>query len=977
MDYDFSGLGTRHFEQLTQAVARRVLGQDLEVMGDGPDGGREASWHGAVHFPEPSRGALWEGYGVLQAKYRQRSEGTRRDTEWLITHIREELRAWAGATGTRDRGNVPDYLLFATNVVLSPQQERGGIDRVHAAIKEAVAQLKLGIRDWRVWHFDSLCTYLDQFPEVRRPYAALTTAGDVLSTLRDQLAAHERHVADRAMTYAMMQLESNQWVRLGQAGHGDNQRLPLADLAVDLTASTDEPTHHASSLHAPSSLFDDSFLSDLDPFSLFEELPKRVRVVAHVLHQGEKILRSSASPPRIMHRAILGGPGQGKTTLMQMICQAYRLAVLSSSAVQLSHTQQATLNALRARFAQLSLSIPRHRRWPVHIDLPSYAAHMAEGQQVSVLQQIADQINACTPQVTANDLRTWLGEWPWLVVFDGLDEVASPQARRNVFHAVEQFLTEIRQADGDVLVVATSRPQGYLRELAKLDFRHLHLVPLEGQQAVHYGRQVAQARFSDDPVMAAQIADRLASAAQDDLTARLMRTPLQITVMSVLLEHRERPPQERHRLFGAYYDTLYQRELSKPGPISQLLHRYRYVVDRLHERTGLVLHVSAEQADGGESLIRRDALNKLALQIVIAEGHADTSTTRALVAQIVDVCLNRIVLLSARGDDEDITFDVRSLQEFMAAREICRAPDSDVVEHLSRLAHSTHWRNTWLLAAGWVFYQQPRSRGPLIAALRELQSRSPAENLVNSGGILAASLIDDDVASTQPRYLRLLLQQALELLNSPGCPTPLLADALQRAVELDADCHPFIDHALEANLDSTNWRFAVAHRLLEHWSHQQGPLSPAARDRLAALQRPDSAYIFPPLTPRPRALGEITEFDLNTLISPYMSPSAGIDAGVLEACACALATETVLLRSPFNGYATILDRGEPAGLTAGASEALANPAVRNLIADTARRLPYPLHIPAAQLVDLCTAYLQQQPAGQHLLATLPLISDGY
>ncbi|MFE5118373.1 NACHT domain-containing protein [Streptomyces sp. NPDC056669] len=975
MDYDFSGLGARHFEQLTQAVARRVLGQGLEVMGDGPDGGREASWRGAVRFPEPTHGAPWVGYGVLQAKYRQRSEGTRRDTEWLITHIREELRAWAGATGARGRGTVPDYLLIATNVVLSPQQERGGIDRVHAALAETVAQLKLSIRDWRVWHFDSLCTYLDQFPEVRRPYAALTTAGDVLSALRDRLAAHERHVAERAMTYAMMQLESNQWVRLGQAGHGDNQRLPLADLAVDLTASTTDLAHRAPSLQAPSSLFDDSFLSDLDAFSVFEGLPEQVRVVAHVLRQGEEILRSSVSSTRFVHRAILGGPGQGKTTLTQMICQAYRVAVLSPSTVQLSQAQQATMSALRARFDQLGLSIPQHRRWPVHIDLPSYAAHLVEGQQVSVLQRIADQINACTPQVTANDVRTWLGAWPWLMVFDGLDEVASPQARQQVFRAVEQFLTEIRQADGDVLVIATSRPQGYLQELSALDFRHLHLVPLEAHQAVEYGHQVAQARFSDDPAIAAQIAGRLAVAAQDDLTARLMRTPLQITVMSVLLEHRERPPQERHRLFGAYYDTLYQRELSKPGPTSQLLHRYRYVVDRLHERTGLALQVSAEQEDGSESIIRKDALSELALQIMIAEGHADTQATRALVAQIVDVCLNRIVLLSARGDDEDVAFDVRSLQEFMAAREICRAPDTDVVEHLSRLAHSAHWRNTWLLAAGWVFYQQPRSRGPLIAALRELQSRSPAENLVNSGGILAASLIDDDVASTQPRYLRLLLQQAIELLTSPTCPTDLLADALQRAVELDAECHPFIDHALEASLDSTNWRFAVAYRLLERWSHQQGPLSTAAREKLAALQRPDPAYVFPPLTPRPRTLGEITEFNLHALIAPYLPPSAGLDAGVLDACARALAPETVLLHSPFNGYATILDRGEPAGLTAGASDALTDPAVRNLIADTARRLPYPLHIAAAQLIDLCTAYLQQQPAGQHLLTVLSLSSD--
>ena len=70
-DYDLSQLSSRSFEQLLQALAAKVLGPGVGVFGDGPDGGREATFHGKVPYPYDDDS--WEGYGVLQAKFRQRS----------------------------------------------------------------------------------------------------------------------------------------------------------------------------------------------------------------------------------------------------------------------------------------------------------------------------------------------------------------------------------------------------------------------------------------------------------------------------------------------------------------------------------------------------------------------------------------------------------------------------------------------------------------------------------------------------------------------------------------------------------------------------------------------------------------------------------------------------------------------------------------------------------------------------------------
>jgi hypothetical protein len=74
--YDWSKLGERRFEDLCRALAVHVLGPEVQAFGDGPDGGREASFDGPVRYA-PGAGGPWNGYGVLQAKYRRTGVGQR------------------------------------------------------------------------------------------------------------------------------------------------------------------------------------------------------------------------------------------------------------------------------------------------------------------------------------------------------------------------------------------------------------------------------------------------------------------------------------------------------------------------------------------------------------------------------------------------------------------------------------------------------------------------------------------------------------------------------------------------------------------------------------------------------------------------------------------------------------------------------------------------------------------------------------
>jgi hypothetical protein len=181
---DLTALGPQGFERLCQALATYALGPGIIVFGDGPDGGREATFAGLRHYP--ARETPWAGHGVLQAKFKQRLLGTRADTTWLRKQLKAELAAWADSGSRRVRdGQRPEYLIAATNIPLSAVPRTGGKDRVNNLIAEFAPAI--GLKDWRIWDAVQIGAFLDAFPDVRRSFAALITPSEVLAAMRDKL----------------------------------------------------------------------------------------------------------------------------------------------------------------------------------------------------------------------------------------------------------------------------------------------------------------------------------------------------------------------------------------------------------------------------------------------------------------------------------------------------------------------------------------------------------------------------------------------------------------------------------------------------------------------------------------------------------------------------------------------------------------------------------------------------------------------
>lgn len=193
--HDLSRLNEQDFEHLAQALMMAVFGRGTEVYGDGPDGGRDATFDGVVLLPEEAGGGTWAGYGVMQAKFLRRPHGDTRDAGWLAQQLKKEFGKWSGPKSQRaSKGRTPAYLLVVTNVVLSPALGGGGIDTIERLISEQAAAL--GLKGWWVWHYDTLGRLLEIYPGIRRSYTGEILPGDVMSSVLERMAA-EPHWGER------------------------------------------------------------------------------------------------------------------------------------------------------------------------------------------------------------------------------------------------------------------------------------------------------------------------------------------------------------------------------------------------------------------------------------------------------------------------------------------------------------------------------------------------------------------------------------------------------------------------------------------------------------------------------------------------------------------------------------------------------------------------------------------------------------
>ena len=735
MDYHLSRLGSRNFEHMCRALFEKQLGPTVEHFGDGPDGGREATYRGLVAKLNGLDDKPWDGFVVLQAKFRQRPLGMPEDQDWLVQQIRTELRDWADpAKKRRARGSVPDYLVIASNVVLSAANN-GGVDTIAHVLQELGPPA--GIRGWLVWHYDKFCSMLDDAPNVRRAYRGLITPGDVLEKLLEDLEGAASDLGETLRLHAAQTLVQERFVRLAESG--GSTRLTLEQVGVDLPILRPVEDGWSAGAHA----------------------------VAELVGIGDNVLRHDHNPGEPSKIVLVGGPGQGKTTLSYLLAQVYRAGILRDNPTRHGRQVASVVGDTMRLMQDQGIPIPRNRRWPIHLNLAELA-ETTPSNTGGLLSSIAESISACTgAKLDRYSVQSWFHQHPWLLILDGYDEVASSSARGWLQRELSNLWVRADSVNSDLMTVITTRPQGYEDDFVPADAEHMVLAPLDTTEALNYAQRFADKHFGDDVTERDRVMLRVKAASVDSHTKRLMVTPLQITIITLLLEGRERAPHSRYRLFDAYFDTIYRREMNKPGGNGALLELHRRDIEHLHERVGLELQAASESADSSDAVLASERLMSLTRERLENQGH-DPEAASQLSAAIVDKATTRLVLLVPRR--HGVGFEIRSLQEYMAARSITQRSDAEVVQHIERAAQSAHWRNVWLLAVARALDVKEHLRDDLLATM----GRLGAEPIAHRTGLvaeLATELLGDSIAQDNPSFRQQLLDMVLAVLEYRHAPS--------------------------------------------------------------------------------------------------------------------------------------------------------------------------------------------------------------
>ncbi len=737
--YNLSSLHPTAFEHMINALAMRVLGAGHTGFGPGPDGGRDGLFEGEACYP--SEHDRWHGTWYVQSKFRAPNPGGD-PHKWIIARIKEELQEFQAENTKR---TWPDNWILATNVDPSGVPQTGAFDQSRKLVQEARPEMHFDI-----WGGQKILHLLDQYPEVADRYGHFLTPGHVFAELRNQLT-DDRASVDAIIDELVIEgLVENQFTKLEQAG-STTESPGIHQLFVDLPFQGKEGC--------------------VSPLAM--ETLCRTATENHRTDPSEPRDKRwdtwRRDPARARVWIILGGPGQGKSTIGQYFCQLQRSSLILDEDLAADRDTVGLAQAIKN-------SDGADQWWPACARVPIYITLKDFGQWFGarskedprgLLTYIASRIAQRVEQsVEVGTLKRALSRRSWVVVLDGLDEVPG-DIRGAVATEIERFLRK-QATNSDLLAICTSRPQGYSGQFDGLTGARINMEPLPAETALRCAELLVRFRQSSAEAERGMgfLTDAIRS--ENGPVRDLMRTPLQSHIMAVIVRTGQRPPERKWRLYQRFYEVIFEREAIKQHSdrdLLQLFEQEKDLIRTVHEHLGLVLHARAETAAGSHAEVTRDEFREIVSRVVRQQKETNFQN---LTDTVMQAATERLVLITTPESGDRIRFDIRQLQEFFAAGFFHHGVTlNDLRKRLRLVAGDSHWREVvYFLTSALVESKDVNMLAIVIETIRWLDQGEDDDHQswicqrLARGAWIAGHLLEDGVLESD-KAIRNLFRDSL------------------------------------------------------------------------------------------------------------------------------------------------------------------------------------------------------------------------
>lgn len=670
MDYDFYRLDSRSFEHMVQALLRKIFGLGMITFGEGRDGGREAVFQGKYEVPL-AVDRVWDGCWIAQAKFKSRSQEKESDFNWVRKQFAAEMKKFKQRKG---QTVIPHNYLFFTNAVLTGVAQVGGRDKIEK-LKSEYAGLVPNII---IYGLDDLKNFLENNREVATAYASFILPGDILMALftmledlhKTQFDKKKDDYHDIIKRFLHKEFLEDLYPKLGQGGKKSDDVIKLEQVFIDLHANEK---------------------------GLLPEDRSEKKFVEMCTQVGDSILNPDQAGNRFV---LLGNFGRGKSTLGQFLCQVYRAFFLRDLTAGRPIEE---VDKFIDKYCSYKKEPVRCRRLPFKIDLIDYAVWLAESggkDSTSILAYIRHHLKERADSggdITLNDLREIFKSLSLVFVFDGLDEVGVSWNREAVIKQINDFTDiELRHLGSDALIIVTTRPQGYIDEFERQKYRHLTITELPGDDCEKY-LKLLLANLEPEEKRRRRHLDVLKRALGDPVISELMKTPLQATIMAVLVKSGGEPPKDRYNLFEKYYQTILDRE-SQKGTLRRLNGLPdKYYLD-IHSQFGF----ESQRLSGAADLPTAGHMGRIFDELI--RGYLrDCGCDRVdELAGDIRYNITHRLLFIVEDREQSVKFSIRALQEYFSAIYYFNCKDKFFPDRLRQIGRSAYWRNTLLFGAGYT-----------------------------------------------------------------------------------------------------------------------------------------------------------------------------------------------------------------------------------------------------------------------------------